>query len=522
MNYDFSVASGKSGSLGVILTNIESAQLIRRIDEPDLAYLFKHALVQDTAYESLLKHDRKGLHRAVAKALERAYPDQLDEFASQLAWHYAEAGDDEKTCEYAARAAEADRRVFADPEARLHYAQALDALGRLPDSIENRRLKIDLWLQFSDLRWTSGTAEQDLAFLDELEGIAHTLLAGDGGAVDDRLRLARIHLVKGGLYIALNQTPPAMALFKQVLAEAQDLGDRKLLATPSVLIGGALNLQGFFAKSLPLVSEAWEVYKDRPERWEWSALVYVTTSLLNLGRLEEARELVEGALASKAAPDNTQAMTHVCFAQSTIAWMERSPLAMLESSEGAVRASRTTEAPLFLYIALAFHALAESYLGKTDAARIHMEESKRIRERLGGQIFFSDWVGAMHAEVALQLGDLEDACRLAEEAWNFARSIDGFYAQGLAQRTWAEALLRLHPPRTGQAEEHLVASLAAFESCEAPVETARTKIALAKILLERGAVDAAREYFEQAVAQFRAAGLTRELEQALAQEREGG
>lgn len=521
MNYDFSVASGKSGSLGVILTNIESAQLIRRVVEPDPAYLFKHVLVQDAVYDSLLKHDRKRLHLAVAETLERAYPDQLDEFASRLAWHYAAAGDDEKTCDYATRAAEGDRRIFADPEARLHYAQALDALGRLPDSIKNRRRKIDLWLRFFDVRWTSGTAKQDLAFLDELEQVARTLPAEDGGAGGDRLRLAQIHLVKGGLYVALNQTPPAMALFKQVLAEAQDLGDRKLLATPSVLIGGALNLQGFFAKSLPLVSEAWEVYKDQPGRWEWSALVYFTTSLLNLGRLEEARELVGGALASKADPDNTQAMTHVYFAQSVIAWMERSPLAMLESSKGAVQASRTTEAPLFLYIALAFQALAESYLGKSDAARIHMEESKRIRERLGGQIFFSDWVGAIHAEVALQLGDLVDACKMAEEAWNFARSIDGFYAQGLAQRTWAEALMRLQPPQTGQAEEHLAASLAAFESCEAPIETARTKIALARILQAKGEVGAARENYEQAVAKFQAAGLKREVEQALKRESEG-
>jgi len=44
-------------------------------------YIFKHALVQDTAYQSLLKKDRGRLHRAVAEAFERAFPDQLDENA---------------------------------------------------------------------------------------------------------------------------------------------------------------------------------------------------------------------------------------------------------------------------------------------------------------------------------------------------------------------------------------------------------------------------------------------------------
>ena len=61
------------------LNTLESAGLIRLAQlEPDLEYLFRHALVQDAAYASLLTSDQKQLHLAVGTAVEHLYPDQLD------------------------------------------------------------------------------------------------------------------------------------------------------------------------------------------------------------------------------------------------------------------------------------------------------------------------------------------------------------------------------------------------------------------------------------------------------------
>ncbi len=56
--------------LGASLIHLESSDLVRRLREEELAYLFKHALVQDTAQESLLKNERRRLHRLVAHALD--------------------------------------------------------------------------------------------------------------------------------------------------------------------------------------------------------------------------------------------------------------------------------------------------------------------------------------------------------------------------------------------------------------------------------------------------------------------
>lgn len=113
------------------LARLEITELIRRLDELDVSYLFKHALVQDTAYSSLLKNERKRLHRTIGETLEREYPHALVENAALLTKHFSEAGDDAKILEYATCAGDAEARVFAKAEAIEHYRAALDAALRL-------------------------------------------------------------------------------------------------------------------------------------------------------------------------------------------------------------------------------------------------------------------------------------------------------------------------------------------------------------------------------------------------------
>ncbi len=117
------------------LTQLEHADLIRRLRELEEAYQFKHNLIQESAYASLLKNDRRALHRACAEALERSYPNELDEHAALLAKHFAEAGDDAKTFEYARRAGDAAFRVHALEEALMHYDTASLLAARLQISV---------------------------------------------------------------------------------------------------------------------------------------------------------------------------------------------------------------------------------------------------------------------------------------------------------------------------------------------------------------------------------------------------
>lgn len=119
-------------SSGSNLALLEHADLIRRLLELDEAYQFKHNLIQESAYASLLRNDRRTLHRAAAQALESTYAHELDANAALLAKHYAEAGDEEKTYRYARRAGDAARRLSAFDEALMQYDTAALLASRLP------------------------------------------------------------------------------------------------------------------------------------------------------------------------------------------------------------------------------------------------------------------------------------------------------------------------------------------------------------------------------------------------------
>lgn len=107
------------------LIQLESAQLVRRVPEEEGTFIFKHALTQEAAYESLLLKTRSKIHRLVAQSCEKVYADRLGEFAALLAQHYDLAGDNAQAMQYSIRAADAAMRLFAHVEAVAHYSRAL-------------------------------------------------------------------------------------------------------------------------------------------------------------------------------------------------------------------------------------------------------------------------------------------------------------------------------------------------------------------------------------------------------------
>lgn len=123
------------GQVSNQLTYLESADLLRLAQtQPELAYLFRHALVQEAAYTVLLQADRKRLHQQAGESLERLYPDRLDELAAQLGRHFALAGDYPRALHYLTLAGDAAMRVYANIEAVAYYTFALDTAGKQADS----------------------------------------------------------------------------------------------------------------------------------------------------------------------------------------------------------------------------------------------------------------------------------------------------------------------------------------------------------------------------------------------------
>jgi len=114
------------GDIDHRLFYLKEIQLIRdRSRKDEIEYLFKHALVQEAAYESILLQKRKEIHLNVAHTIEKVFKEKLHEFYSTLAYHYSKGEDHDKTEEYMIKAGEEALRSSASSEAIHYYQEAL-------------------------------------------------------------------------------------------------------------------------------------------------------------------------------------------------------------------------------------------------------------------------------------------------------------------------------------------------------------------------------------------------------------
>jgi predicted ATPase/class 3 adenylate cyclase len=114
---------------------------------PHATYLFKHALIRDAAYESLLKSRRKELHSRIAEVLVRQFPDRVASAPELVAHHYTEAGLIPQAIPYWQRAGQIAGQRSAHAEAISHLTKGLDLLKTLPDTSE--RVQYELTLQIA-------------------------------------------------------------------------------------------------------------------------------------------------------------------------------------------------------------------------------------------------------------------------------------------------------------------------------------------------------------------------------------
>ncbi len=125
---------------------VEAGLLFQR-GAPQAAYTFKHALVQDAAYGTLLRGKRRELHARIAAVLEAQFPDTVETQPELLARHLTEAGLVGPAIGYWRRAGTRARRRSADVEAARHFRRALALAESLPDTRERDELELDLCIE---------------------------------------------------------------------------------------------------------------------------------------------------------------------------------------------------------------------------------------------------------------------------------------------------------------------------------------------------------------------------------------
>jgi len=494
------------------LDTLEREELLRpRTREPELEYIFKHALTQEAAYESLLGPRRKELHRRVAEVMEDVFPDRLSEFHGILAEHFFRGEAWDKARHYSVQAGDAAERLNAYAEARQHYARALEALEHLPEADTKRRQRMETLLRQVSVAFADDPS-QNLGRLMEAEKLAKALPATGAPGSPDFRALAQVQFWLGRAHFYRNDLHEALECFQRLLESAREQGEEPLVITASMMMGRVMLFQGHFERAEKLSAQAIAPLQRAGnwQEWLWS-LGYHGASLSARGRYAEGREQGELGLACAHSINNLTHVGAIQICRAIIFLHGGEWEAMKEASRGVWQAAEKQNDRLYVYLGFGLEAWANVRLGQEREALRLFAKAKVFREALGGKLAAMDWFAVGQAEVALLGGRTEEAMALAEAAVDVAHACGGVFAEGLSHRVWGEALAS--EGRWEPAKAHLGTSLRILEETDALAEAARTRVALARLAQLHGEAFEAREQLEHAIAFFEAADLPKELQQ---------
>jgi predicted ATPase len=279
---------------------VEAELVYQRGLPPQATYLFKHALVQDAAYQSLLKSTRQQFHNKIAQILEERFPDTKETHPELLAHHYTEAGLTTRAIPYWQKAGERAVQRSAYVEAISHLTKGLELLKTLPDTPKRAQRELTLQLALgAPLQATRGWAAPEMV---QTYNRARELCRQVG-------ETPQLFGVLGGLwvfYFDRAEYKTAHELAEQCLRLAQRVQNSYLLVWAHCFVGMTLFNLGEFALAQDHLEQGIARYDPQQHRAlafgagtnepGMTSLSEVALALWSLGYPDQARKRLHEAL----------------------------------------------------------------------------------------------------------------------------------------------------------------------------------------------------------------------------------
>ncbi len=348
---------------------VEAEILFVRGKPPAATYTFKHALVQEAAYGSLLKRTRQQLHGRVVDVLLSEFPERAAE-PEVVARHAEMAGRFDEAIAFYQRAGEHAHRRSAHEEAIRHLRQAIALLAKLSEGGERDAREGTLQLVLGgSLAVARGFAHPECEAAYERARVLCDAL-GDAG----QLGLALIGLAI--LCFTRGEVERGRALAARVLAAAEQSGDRELAFQGHIHVAIPELYQGKFASSLahceagrPLCEreQSHEVVSALAGDAGVAALAFAAWNLWQLGWPDRALGRVREAVARARKLGHPFSLAYALFFETGVHWLRRDVTAERERATEAIALSEAHGFPLFLGLGRMFHAATRAAGGEAGA-----------------------------------------------------------------------------------------------------------------------------------------------------------
>ena len=525
--------AGLTGKLERLLRELKALEIIYEqatILEP--AYVFKHAVIQDVAYGSLLLQRRKELHGAVGAAVEELYRDRLAEHYAELAYHFTRGEDWSKALQYSGLAGDHSAQSFANGEAIELYAQALSAasklplaapgavadlhakrgtvlsiIGKHPQALEEYALALDCACSANDrarenellvgLSWAQFNAHQFAAMRDTCE--RSRILAEELG--DDRISASSKMASAFCVGMCEGPTPEIVERLEEAVHLAESANEPRLVAETTVSLGSMLQWQGQFDRGGQQLRRGLELSRQAHSGYfVGQSLFFLGHVLLSLGEYERSLNCYQQLKEYAETAGDAFWLARIPNCIGTVSLelydLERALELQLEGDEAGRRYSAWPEPR--------GHSLLKAGL-------VHFERSDYVRAEefylqawglLGGDEF-ARWrwhIPLLNARGALALarGRYDEAMQFANESLELAHKTYSCKHEARAQRLQGEILAA-----TGRLKESapmLEAAVTLSQHLKVPRDEWMGALALGKLLMRLGKDKAAEVAFNTAAA----------------------
>jgi len=464
--------------------------------QPELEYLFRHALVQEAAYASLLKQDRRVLHRAAAEAILAQHPDRERELASVLALHFEQAGENARAAEYLVMAGEHALERFANREAIGFFSRAS---GLADESQGELRLRAAIGAAKGSWGFrTSGREVDDLELAVASAQTAEPKLLGEAYFWIAYLRRQRGEIPE--------TSPDLERATERAVTIAGSIKDARASALPRAMMGAGAAFTGRLREGAREMQAALNDMDQNSDPHSNAMIAdFLAMTYARLGEFDNADEIVARGTQQAARGDEISRVD-IDITQSALNY-ERGEIdrAAQQAFECSARAEGLGA---YACVVAANVMFGSATMAKDDAsaAKLPLERGDELA-MVTNMAPFRTLTKGLLASSNAQLGDMPSGVIGWNEALGAARGMNDRYGEARVLSARGRTFALQSPPDWTAALEDFDVVVRLFEEMEARPALARALCDRAKALRALGRMAEAMEVEERALTLGRQLGL---------------
>jgi class 3 adenylate cyclase/predicted ATPase len=467
---------------------VEAEIVYQRGLPPQATYIFKHALIQDAAYQSLLKSTRQHYHQRIARVLEERFPETTQTQPELLAHHYTEAGLTEQAVGYWHHSGQSAVQRSANVEAISHLTKGLELLKTLPETPQRLQREVDMLTALgASLAATKGYATPEV---EQTYRYARQLCQH----LEDPYQLFPVLRGLWNYYANRAELQTAQALGEQLLVLAQQAQDPTMLVAAHRALGAILYCLGAVAEAHTHFAQGIALYDPQQHRASVFlhgqdsgvlCCIFAAWALWYLGYPEQ------GLARSQEAVTLAQQSAHPFSLGFALCWaavfhqFRREVRFTQERAEAAMSLALDWGFPIWVAYSSILHAWALAHQGQAKEGIDQLHHGMMAWRATGAEIFRPYWL-ALLAEAYGTAGEPHAGLTVLAEALTHADTTGERWYEPELYRLKAALLLQQNAANQAEAENCFQQAIRIAQSQQAKSWELRAATSLARFWQSQG------------------------------------